>query len=101
MQLYRAWRFMTGAKQRSSVRKIAIPGPAKTHCGPAMGNLNRANAPTLTQERAINITKTLGMLLLAIYLILVEIMALVHVAVPVIVTGVLALEAAILILNGK
>ena len=66
-----------------------------------MRNLKRANAPTLPQERAMNITKNLGMLLLAIYLILVGIMALVHVAVPVIVTGVLALAAGILVLIGK
>ncbi|MFL6544788.1 MAG: hypothetical protein ACJ8LM_06345 [Candidatus Udaeobacter sp.] len=47
------------------------------------------------------ITKNLGMLLLAIYLILVGIMALVHVAIPAIVTGVLALAAGILILIGR
>jgi len=47
------------------------------------------------------ITKNLGMLLLAIYLILVGIMALVPVAIPVIVTGILALLAGILILIGK
>jgi len=39
------------------------------------------------------ITKNLGMLLLAIYLILVGIMALFHVGIPVIVTGILALVA--------
>jgi len=49
----------------------------------------------------MNITKNLGMLLLAIYLILVGIMTLVHVAIPVIVTGILALAAGILILIGK
>ena len=47
------------------------------------------------------ITKNLGMLLLAIYLILVGITALVHIAIPVIVTGVLALAAGILILIGR
>jgi hypothetical protein len=49
----------------------------------------------------MNITKNLGMLLLAIYLILVGIMALVHLAIPVILTGILALAAGILILIGK
>jgi hypothetical protein len=47
------------------------------------------------------ITKNLGMLLLAIYLILVGIMALVHVAIPAIVMGILALLAGILILVGR
>ena len=41
------------------------------------------------------------MLLLAIYLILVGIMALVHVAIPAIVMGILALLAGILILIGR
>jgi hypothetical protein len=49
----------------------------------------------------MNITKNLGMLLLAIYLILVGIMALIHLAIPVILTGILALAAGILILIGK
>ena len=49
----------------------------------------------------MNITKNLGMLLLAIYLILVGIIALVHIAIPVLVTGVLALAAGILILIGR
>jgi len=47
----------------------------------------------------MNITKNLGMLMLAIYLILVGIMALVHVAIPVIVTGLLALAAGIFNFN--
>jgi hypothetical protein len=64
-------------------------------------NLERANMVALPQNQAMNITKNLGMLLLAIYLILVGIMALVHVAIPVIVTGILALAAGILILIGK
>jgi hypothetical protein len=55
----------------------------------------------LPQNGAMNITKNLGMLLLAIYLILVGIMALVHLAIPVILTGILALAAGILILIGK
>ena len=49
----------------------------------------------------MTITKNLGMLLLAIYLILVGITLLVHIAIPVLVTGVLALAAGILILIGK
>ena len=53
------------------------------------------------KKSRMNITKNLGMLMLAIYLILVGIMALVHVAIPVIVTGLLALAAGILILLGK
>jgi uncharacterized membrane protein HdeD (DUF308 family) len=61
----------------------------------------RANATGLSQERDMNITKNLGMLLLAIYLILVGIMAVIHIAIPVIVTGILALVAGILILIGR
>jgi len=50
----------------------------------------------------INITKNLGMLLLAIYLILVGIMALVAgITIPPVVTGILALAAGILILIGR
>jgi hypothetical protein len=49
----------------------------------------------------MNITKNLGMLLLAIYLILVGITALFHLGIPVIVTGILALAAGILILIGR
>lgn len=47
------------------------------------------------------ITKNIGMLLLAIYLILVGITTLFHVAIPGIVTGILALIAGILILIGR
>jgi hypothetical protein len=47
------------------------------------------------------ITKNIGMLLLAIYLILVGITALFHVAIGAIVMGVLALLTGILILVGK
>jgi hypothetical protein len=61
----------------------------------------RANPTGLPQERNMNITKNLGMLLLAIYLILVGIMAVIHIAIPVIVTGILALAAGILILIGR
>jgi len=49
----------------------------------------------------MNITKNFGMLLLAIYLILVGIIALFHVAIPAIVTGIVALVAGILILIGR
>jgi len=49
----------------------------------------------------MNITKNLGMLLLAIYLILIGITTLFHVAIPAIVMGILALVACILILVGK
>jgi flagellar biosynthesis protein FlhB len=63
--------------------------------------LKRAKTMRLSQNGAMNITKNLGMLLLAIYLILVGIMALVHFAIPVILTGILALAAGILILIGK
>ena len=61
----------------------------------------RANARDLAQERCMNITKNLGMLLLAIYLILVGITTLFHVGIPAIVTGILALAAGILILLGR
>jgi hypothetical protein len=50
---------------------------------------------------SIMITKNLGKLLLAIYLILVGITALVHFAIPAIVMGILALIAGILILIGR
>jgi hypothetical protein len=49
----------------------------------------------------MTITKNLGMLLLAIYLILTGITMLVHVAIPAIVMGILALVAGILILIGR
>ena len=49
----------------------------------------------------MNFTKNIGMLLLAIYLILVGIMALAAVAIPAIVMGILALLAGIFILIGK
>jgi len=49
----------------------------------------------------MNITKNLGMLLLAIYLILVGITMLFHIAIPPIVMGILALAAGVLILIGK
>jgi len=61
----------------------------------------RANANGLPQERAMNITKNLGMLLLAIYLILAGITLLFHITIPTIVMGILALAAGILILIGR
>jgi hypothetical protein len=61
----------------------------------------RAKMKRFTQNKRMMITKNLGMLLLAIYLILVGITALVHVGIPVIVTGILALAAGILILIGR
>ncbi|PYJ68831.1 MAG: hypothetical protein DME75_12255 [Verrucomicrobia bacterium] len=56
----------------------------------------------IASKGGMNITKNLGMLLLAIYLILIGITALIHtIAIPVVVTGVLALAAGILILIGR
>jgi hypothetical protein len=64
-------------------------------------SFSRANEMGLPQERRMNITKNLGMLVLAIYLILIGITMLFHVAIPAIVMGILALAAGILILIGK
>jgi hypothetical protein len=60
----------------------------------------RAKATGLPQDQRM-ITKNIGMLLLAIYLILVGITTLFHVGIGAIVMGVLALIAGILILIGK
>jgi hypothetical protein len=49
----------------------------------------------------MNITKNIGMLLLAIYLILVGITTLFHIGIGPMVMGILALIAGILILIGK
>ena len=50
----------------------------------------------------MNITKNLGMLLLAIYLILVGLGLLIHtIVIPAVVMGILALAAGILIILGK
>jgi hypothetical protein len=49
----------------------------------------------------MNFTKNIGMLLLAIYLIIVGLMTLFTIAIPGILTGILALAAGILILIGK
>jgi hypothetical protein len=61
----------------------------------------RAKAWALLQKGAMNITKNLGMLLLAIYLILAGITLLFHISIPTIIMGILALAAGILILIGK
>jgi hypothetical protein len=60
----------------------------------------RAKATGLHQNQRM-ITKNIGMLLLAIYLILVGITTLFHIGIGAIVMGVLALIAGILILIGK
>jgi hypothetical protein len=60
----------------------------------------RAKATGLLQNRRM-ITKNIGMLLLAIYLILVGITTLFHIGIGAIVMGVVALIAGILILIGK
>jgi hypothetical protein len=60
----------------------------------------RAKATALPQNQRM-ITKNIGMLLLAIYLILVGITTLFHIGIGAIVMGVLALIAGILILIGK
>ena len=66
----------------------------------AARSFERANAWGLPQKRGM-ITKNIGMLLLAIYLILVGITTLFHFAIGAVVMGVLALIAGILILIGK
>ena len=53
------------------------------------------------RKDAMNFTKNIGMLLLAIYLILVGIIALFSVAIPGIIMGILALAAGIFILIGR
>jgi hypothetical protein len=60
----------------------------------------RAKATGLLQNRRM-ITKNIGMLLLAIYLILVGITTLFHIGIGAIVMGIVALLAGILILIGK
>lgn len=62
----------------------------------------RANQGALRQKRAMNFTKNLGMLALAIYLILAGIGLLVHtIVIPAVIMGILAIAAGILILIGK
>ncbi len=70
-------------------------------CNGARHFFERANANGLPQEGAMNITKNLGMLLLATYLILAGITLLFHITIPTIVMGILALAAGILILIGR
>jgi hypothetical protein len=65
-----------------------------------MRNLERANAPELRHNAHMNITKNLGMLLLAIYLILSGLMGLIGFSLGIIMP-ILALAAGILILIGK
>ena len=60
----------------------------------------RAKATGLLQNQRM-ITKNIGMLLLAIYLILVGITTLFHIGIGAIVMGVVALIAGVLILIGK
>lgn len=55
----------------------------------------------MPQKDRMNITKNLGMLVLAIYLILAGITLLFHITIPTIIMGILALAAGILILIGK
>ena len=66
----------------------------------AAGLFLRATANGLPQNPAM-IAKNIGMLLLAIYLILVGITTLFHVGIGAIVMGIVALLAGILILIGK
>jgi len=73
---------------KSTVRRIAV------------AVFLRAKATGLPQNRRM-ITKNIGMLLLAIYLILVGITTLFHIGIGAIVMGVVALIAGILILIGK
>ena len=63
-------------------------------------NLMRANALALPQKGVMNITKNLGMLLLAIYLILAGLMGLLGFSLGILMP-ILALAAGILILIGK
>lgn len=50
---------------------------------------------------ALNVTRSAGMLVLAVYLILIGLVGLLQLAVPMMVTAVLALVAGILILIGR
>lgn len=49
----------------------------------------------------MNFTKNIGMLLLAIYLIIVGLITLFTIAIPTVVTGILAIAAGIFILIGR
>ena len=70
------------------------------HYTPQRSPFLRAKATGLLQNQRM-ITKNIGMLLLAIYLILVGITTLFHIGIGAIVLGVVALIAGILILIGK
>ncbi len=50
---------------------------------------------------ALNVTRSAGMLVLAVYLIVIGLVGLMHLPVPLVVTSVLALVAGILILIGR
>ncbi len=50
---------------------------------------------------ALNVTRSAGMLVLAVYLIIIGLVGLTHLAVPLMVTAVLALVAGVLILIGR
>jgi hypothetical protein len=50
---------------------------------------------------ALNVTRSAGMLVLAVYLIIIGLVGLLQLAVPMMVTAVLALVAGILILVGR
>ncbi len=58
-------------------------------------------SPRVAKVNLINFTKNTGMLLLALYLILVGIIAITGVVIPSIVLGILALLAGIMILIGR
>jgi hypothetical protein len=55
----------------------------------------------LENKTPMNFTKNIGMLLLAIYLILVGLMSFVAIPIPAIVLGILAILAGVMILLGK
>jgi hypothetical protein len=82
-------------------RHILRPGYGESLNDAALPNFKRANTLPLLQKEAMNITKNLGMLLLAIYLILAGITLLFHITIPAIIMGILALAAGILILIGR
>jgi hypothetical protein len=82
-----------GSRLRQGLRRAAELRSAR--------DFERANTVPLGHKGAMNITKNLGMLLLAIYLILAGITLLFHITIPTIIMGILALAAGILILIGK
>ena len=95
------------SEKEKSIRVIrgqtcSLVSPIRLYSCPfVVASFVRANARVLPHKRFMNITKNLGMLLLALYLILVGIGTLFHFGIPVIVTGILALAAGVLILIGK